>query len=85
MIRDLGVRGFIRFVRETISGPWLDAERLQGHLPAPLFNFVCYKYPGRDKKPQYPLTMIMGKQWYAQLKIIMARIKENDCPKWVLP
>ncbi len=35
MIRDLGVRGFIRFVRETISGPWLDAERLQERLSAP--------------------------------------------------
>jgi hypothetical protein len=27
-----GVRGFIRFVRQTISGPWLDAELVQKRL-----------------------------------------------------
>jgi hypothetical protein len=51
------------------------------NVSAPLFNFVCYKYPVRDKKPQYPLTMIMGKEWYAQLKIILARIKEKRLPE----
>jgi len=24
----LGVRGLIRFVRETLAGPWLDSERI---------------------------------------------------------
>jgi hypothetical protein len=28
----LGARGFIRFVRQTLSGPWLDAEQVQGRL-----------------------------------------------------
>jgi hypothetical protein len=32
IVRDLGVRGFIRFVRETISGPWLTPETIQDCL-----------------------------------------------------
>ena len=28
-VRDLGVRGLIAFVRNTIGSPWLDAEELQ--------------------------------------------------------
>ena len=32
MFVEKGVRGFIRFVRETISGPWLDAELVQKRL-----------------------------------------------------
>ena len=35
MVRELGVRGYIRFVRETISGPWLDPFWIQKRLAAP--------------------------------------------------
>jgi len=35
MVRELGVRGFIRFVRETISGPWLDPLWVRQRLAAP--------------------------------------------------
>ena len=35
MVRELGVRGFIRFVRETLSGPWLDPSWVQERLAAP--------------------------------------------------
>ena len=35
MVRELGVRGFIRFVRDTISGPWLDPLWVQKRLAAP--------------------------------------------------
>jgi hypothetical protein len=35
MVRELGVRGFIRFIRETISGPWLDPLLIQKRLAAP--------------------------------------------------
>ncbi|MBW1997650.1 MAG: transposase family protein [Deltaproteobacteria bacterium] len=35
MVRELGVRGFIRFVRETISGPWLDPLWVGQRLAAP--------------------------------------------------
>ena len=35
VVRNLGVKGFIRFVRETISGPWLDAKKVQERLNAP--------------------------------------------------
>ena len=35
VVRNLGVKGFIRFVRETISGPWLNAERVQERLTTP--------------------------------------------------
>ncbi len=34
----MGARGFIRFIRETIAGPWLDAVQLQERLSAP-FQF----------------------------------------------
>jgi hypothetical protein len=34
-VRDLGVRGFIRFVRETIGGRWLDPLLVQKRLAAP--------------------------------------------------
>ena len=33
-IRELGVRGFIRFVRETIGGRWLDPLLVQKRLAA---------------------------------------------------
>jgi hypothetical protein len=32
MFIEKGVRGFIRFVRNTISGPWLDAELVRKRL-----------------------------------------------------
>ena len=35
MVRELGVRGFVRFVRETITGPWLDPVRVKRRLSAP--------------------------------------------------
>lgn len=35
IVGELGVRGFIRFVRETISGPWLDPLWVQRRLAAP--------------------------------------------------
>ncbi len=34
-VRDLGVRGLIAFVRNTIGSPWLDAEELQQIATAP--------------------------------------------------
>jgi hypothetical protein len=34
MVRKLGVRGFIRFVRSTISGPWLDEAMVKKRLAA---------------------------------------------------
>ena len=35
LIRELSVQGFIRFVRETISGPWLDEEMVKKRLAEP--------------------------------------------------
>ena len=35
IIRELGVRGFIRFIRETIAGPWLDPLLVRERLSAP--------------------------------------------------
>ena len=35
MVRQLGVRGFIRFIRDTIKGPWLDPLWLQKRLATP--------------------------------------------------
>jgi hypothetical protein len=35
MVRRLGVQGFIRFVRQTLAGPWLDREQLQQRISAP--------------------------------------------------
>lgn len=32
MVRELGVRGLIRFIRETISGPWLDEAMVKKRL-----------------------------------------------------
>ena len=34
IVREKGVRGFIKFVRNTISGPWLDAAWIQQRLAA---------------------------------------------------
>ncbi|HUU81798.1 MAG TPA: transposase family protein [Acidobacteriota bacterium] len=34
MVRELGVQGFIRFVRETITGPWLDPLWVKRRLAA---------------------------------------------------
>lgn len=35
IVKDIGVRGLIRFVRETIAGPWLNREWLMEKLAAP--------------------------------------------------
>jgi hypothetical protein len=35
IIHELGVRGFIRFIRETIAGPWLDPLLVRERLAAP--------------------------------------------------
>jgi len=35
MVRQLGVRGFIRFIRNTISGPWLEPQRVRKGLAEP--------------------------------------------------
>jgi len=34
MVREFGVRGFIRFVRETLVGPWLNAQWVKNRLEA---------------------------------------------------
>jgi hypothetical protein len=34
-VRELGVRGFIRFVRETIGGRWLNSSLVKKRLAAP--------------------------------------------------
>ena len=34
IVGELGVRGFIRFIRSTISGPWLDPLEVQKRLAA---------------------------------------------------
>jgi hypothetical protein len=34
-VRDLGVRGLIDFVRQTIANPWLKIEQLQQIATAP--------------------------------------------------
>ena len=40
IVRSLGVRAFIEFLRETLAGPWLDRiwvrERLNPHIPTPV-------------------------------------------------
>jgi len=33
----LGARGFIRFIRQTLSGPWLDADQVRRRLAAPTY------------------------------------------------
>ena len=35
LVRRQGVRGLIQFLRETCSGPWLDAERIRRALASP--------------------------------------------------
>ena len=35
LVRNLGVMGFIDFVRETMAAPWLDIERLRKALASP--------------------------------------------------
>lgn len=35
MVRELGVQGFIRFLRKTLTGPWLDPLWVQRRLVAP--------------------------------------------------
>ena len=35
MVRELGVCSFIRFVRETLSDPWLDPFWVQKRLATP--------------------------------------------------
>jgi hypothetical protein len=34
--RELGVRGFIHFVRQSLSGPWFDLEELARRAMRPL-------------------------------------------------
>lgn len=34
IVRELGVRGFIRFIRETLTGPWLNPSWVQDRLAA---------------------------------------------------
>ena len=34
-VRDLGVRGLIDFVRQTLAGPWLTVEELRRIATAP--------------------------------------------------
>ncbi|MBW2195109.1 MAG: hypothetical protein JRF37_05910 [Deltaproteobacteria bacterium] len=34
-VRELGVRGFIRFIRNTISGPWLEPEYVRKRIADP--------------------------------------------------
>lgn len=35
LVTELGARGLIRFIRQTFSGPWLDAERVRKALSKP--------------------------------------------------
>ncbi len=35
VIRDMGVRGFIKFIRSTIGGRWLDATIIHNLLTGP--------------------------------------------------
>jgi hypothetical protein len=35
LVRHLGVRGFIKFFRETMSGPWLDGKQMHKRMTAP--------------------------------------------------
>lgn len=37
IVSTLGARGFIRFVRQTLSGPWLDAEQVRCRLAIPTY------------------------------------------------
>ncbi len=37
IVDTLGARGFIRFIRQTLSGPWLDAEQVRRRLAAPTY------------------------------------------------
>ena len=34
-VKNLGVRGFIDFLRSTMAGPWLDSEKVRPRLEAP--------------------------------------------------
>ena len=37
IVATLGARGFIRFIRQTLSGPWLDAEQIRRRLSQPTY------------------------------------------------
>ena len=37
IINTVGARGFIRFIRQTLSGPWLDADQVRGRLANPTY------------------------------------------------
>jgi len=37
IVATLGARGFIRFIRQTLSGPWLDAEQVRRRLAVPTY------------------------------------------------
>ena len=37
IVGTLGARGFIRFIRQTLSGPWLDAEQVRCRLAEPTY------------------------------------------------
>jgi hypothetical protein len=41
VVRKLGMRGFIRYVLETIIGPWLTPERVRQRLEAPFQLRLC--------------------------------------------
>ena len=37
IVGTLGARGFIRFIRQTLSGPWSDAEQVRRRLAEPTY------------------------------------------------
>ena len=37
IVGTLGARGFIRFIRQTLSGPWLDAQEVRRRLAVPTY------------------------------------------------
>ncbi len=42
IVGTLGARGFIRFIRQTLGGPWLDAEQVRRRLSAPAYLRFVY-------------------------------------------
>jgi len=61
MVRELGVRGFIRFIRDTISGPWLDPVLIQKRLAAPFQLRLIKASKKHNKIQQNALQIMMGK------------------------
>ena len=37
IVSTLGARGFIHFIRQTLSGPWLDGEEVRRRLAVPTY------------------------------------------------